>query len=75
MYCFYVIYVISTICIYVSSSFHDKPLRQMKKFIVELMNQLPYFTTQSINQYGGLKKSDESFFLSSTFFFSRENCI
>ena len=57
--------------IYVSSSFHDKPLRQMKTFIVELMNQLPYFTTQSINKYGGLKKSDESFFLSSTF----ENCI
>ena len=41
------------------SSMHDKPLRQMKKFLVELTNKLCYFKTQSINQYDGLEKSDE----------------
>ena len=32
-------------------------LRQMKKFIVELMNQLPHFTTQFIDWYDELKMS------------------
>ena len=42
---------------------------QMKKCLVELMNQLPYFITQSIDWYDGLTRSvmnSLSFFLEKT---------
>ena len=43
-------------------------LRQMKKFIIELMNRIPQFITQSIDWYGGL---DEFIFLFLVFFLEK----
>ena len=43
-------------------------LRQMKKFLIELMNRIPQFITQSIDWYGGL---DEFIFLFLVFFLEK----
>ena len=40
----------------------------MKKFIIELMNRIPQFITQSIDWYGGL---DEFIFLFLVFFLEK----
>ena len=40
----------------------------MKRFLEELMNQLYYFITPSIDRFDGLEKSDESIFLFLDFF-------
>ena len=43
-------------------------LRQMKKFLVELMNRLPYLTTQHIDGYNELTRVNESIFFFPVFF-------
>ena len=43
-------------------------LRQMKKFLIELMNRIPHFITQSIDWYDGL---DESIFFFLVFFIEK----
>ena len=40
----------------------------MKKFVIELMNQIPYFMTQSIDLYDGL---DEFIFFFLVFFLEK----
>ena len=49
-------------------------LRQMKTFLVKLMNRLSCLITQSINWYDGLKRVMNPFFLSRYSHFSGENC-
>ena len=43
-------------------------LKQMKNILVELMNRLPHFITQSIDRYDELTRVNESIFFFLVFF-------
>ena len=56
------------------SQLHDKHFETDGKFLVELMNRLPHFLTQSINRYDEFTRVNESIFFFPVLFFG-ENCI